>query len=215
MVLAPDCTAAYVGWSVIPKIGAEIDEYNRSTDGTLTFANSLLAPLDPSNGFAKTISSLAGDSQGKYVAATWDANPPCGPTPPCGLQGLVADEVDLYRIQNDKTLQQTAALILPFNLSPVPVNLPHAKHMLFDSTGGWLAAATGTGIAMYQVDRAKGTLTAGAPVDSSIAFDHLAFSSSGQYLLAVSSTTNAIYVYNFQPQTGALIPASGSPYARS
>ena len=193
MVIAPDGSAAFSGWSMGPWGGPAIDSYNRSASGSLTLASSIGVPA----GEMQYITALAIAPQGEYVADT-----AAGTDQSCSGNCPAFDELATYRIGSDKslTLVGNGIVVQPTN------------HALFDGTGKWLVLATTSGISVYQVDRTTGALTStGAAVDASVAFDHLAFSTSGQYLVAVSSATNAMYVYTFQAQTGALTPV-GSPY---
>jgi len=180
-------------WLYMPLTTLQIVGFSISSSGALT-----ALPGSPYN--TNDTFSITSDPAGKYLF----------------VGGATQDEVSVFQInQGDGSLTEAAGS--PF-ATPIP-----AWQETTDGLGKFLyvsAGFAGAQVAAYSIDGATGALTAVAGSPFAFNMTQVKGEATGKFLFGVTGQSGVngtpiddhIYVFNINQTTGAITPASGSPF---
>jgi len=193
LVFTSDNHYAY-NWNCSARVTG-VNGYTRASDGTLTSLPALQAqPPVTSPGVGYCPAGLAASANG-YLAIAWI---PFGYASTVQVGNQIA--VGIYKINADGTIS-----LVPN--SGVTTAISATAALGFDPSGSYLAVAGTGGVQIYMLNSAATLTPVGTAQDASVNFASVAWDKSN-HVFATSSSQ----LYVFSSNSGALTPASGSPY---
>ena len=170
-------------------LAADIQGFNTANGGLTVVGNNVPNPV----GMGECPNTVSLTPAGAMLAAAWSDADNVGP---------IDNLITLYNVTSSHGL---SVIGFSFPASGAGVD------SVFDQSGKFFIVAQDNGIGVYQVTSTSVSEVSGSPFTNGTSFKRIALSPSGNFVVAISSQSNQVFVFSLNSSTGALTPVSGSP----
>ena len=170
-------------------LDVEIQGFNTANGGLTVVNNGVPNP----GSMGECPNTVALTPSGNMLAVAWSDADNVGP---------IDNLLTLYSVSSSHSL------------TPIGNSFPASGagvDSVFDPSGKFFIVAQDNGIGVYQVSQNSATEVPGSPFANGASFNRLTISPAGNFVVAISSKSNQVFVFNLNSSTGALTEASGSP----